>query len=180
MPLNPAPFRRWWPAIPPLVTAIHLFSPRFTPYRLSFDWWVLNSAYMALVGVLLPISLWVLIGWIRLAWIRTLLRTLLVLALPPYAVALASPIVRGASWEVVAEVARDGATYRAYKRPFYLYDSAIELRREIRLVPGLKMVEGPRRAPEADRADLRVLENGRVEAKIHNYHGKEWSYTFAR
>lgn len=141
------------------------------------SWWA-KALVMVWMTMSIPAMLWIGLGKVRFSWLRVPLKFLLAAAMPLIFIIALAPAVRYASWSVVAELQLNDARYRAYVRPFQLYGEAIELRREKRLVLGLMVVSGPHRAAEADRADLRQLENGKVEAKVYGYNGKEWTYVF--
>lgn len=158
-----------------------LIASRYTGHWVAFEGAWLNSILLILMGLSVPVTAWLLLDGLRINWLRVPIRGLLVLGAPLYALIFVGPAIRFHSWEVVAEVEVEGSRYRAYRRPFYLYDLAIALRRERPLILGLQLRSGPRSASNSDRSDLEVQEDGGVVAKVYHYpDGKVWTYAFPR
>ena len=160
---------------------LELVTIRFTGQWLALNWAWLNSILIVLIGLSVPVLAWILLADLRINWLRISIRSILIVVMPIYVLGLAAPAIRYHSWVVVAELEAGGSRYRAYRRPYYLYDSAIELRHEVPLLLGLQLRSGPNSSNYSDRSDLKLRDDGRVEASIHHYpDGKPRNYVFPR
>ena len=161
------------------VVLLQLLLLKFTGAWIAFDSTFLNALFTVLAGSAIPVTAWVVLEDLPWRGLRTGGRTIIGLCLPIWFLLLLVPAYRHHTWDTVAEVKTGDSRYRAYLRTYRFNQTAIELRKETSIAPGLLLVTGPT-VGTADTARLDIQPDGNVLARVNlPLSHRTWTYTFA-